>query len=279
MRALLLIICSMSCSRFVAYLIPIHQSQFGTSWPKKSLAAIKLQYYHHRKFHTQNLVASTEASVVQKLRYNLHARMKESKSTSVPEHEPDYTGPGLIASCSCHTFQSIVSRMVVLRAIRGCTSMYKCQCANANQETKSKQPPTLIALDAVLVSVGAVVSLTSVVCSRCASTSRSSRSGRGRGSGGGGGRQSWPVRVVPQWVRNGVVVVVNIWLAVVSIVQEVIKDDPNVKVIQARIGVPVSHSADAKTGAIGVFDHLDLQLVASCGLKCCVRAKVSKDAE
>ena len=53
---------------FVAYLIPIHQSQFGTSWPKKSLAAIKLQYYHHRKFHTQNLVASTEASVVQKLR-------------------------------------------------------------------------------------------------------------------------------------------------------------------------------------------------------------------
>ena len=165
--------------------------------------------------------------------------------------------------------------------------MYKCQCANANQETKSKQPPTLIALDAVLVSVGAVVSLTSVVCSRCASTSRSSRSGRGRGSGSGGGgggggsggRQSWPVRVVSQCVRNGVVVVVNIWLAVVSIVQEVIKDDPNVKVIQARIGVPVSHSADAKTGAIGVFDHLDLQLAASCGLKCCVRAKVSKDAE
>ena len=69
MQALLLIICSMSCSHFVAYLIPIHQSQFGTSWPKKSLAAIKLQYYHHRKFHTQNLVASTEASVVQKLRY------------------------------------------------------------------------------------------------------------------------------------------------------------------------------------------------------------------
>ena len=56
---------------FVAYLIPIHQSQFGTSWPKKSLAAIKLQYYHHRKFHTQNLVGSTEASVVQKLRYLL----------------------------------------------------------------------------------------------------------------------------------------------------------------------------------------------------------------